>query len=333
MSIRIRNFTVAAIYAVPRSFYLCLPLLALIVPVTSNAQWRLDPILRAGFDYDDNATLSELTDASKIKLEGYIAEASVDFIYNSATTTFSARPMLRSRRYQSELDRDSDDQFLRLRYRFTGQFNRFDIRGNYSREGIRTAEQGTSELDTEIDPDEIEDDDTNILRSRGLREKFRARPRWTHTLSSVSSFTVDANLATVEYQETTPLTPLADYTDSRFRLFYERDLSSRNSGLIMATARQYDSEAANSDVAGYGISLGFRRSLSEKTTFNMLAGIESTESDGETNDPKFVTDISLIQRLEITRLLAQYRRRIAASGRGNLRARNELNLRLTRYLP
>ena len=50
------------------------------------------------------------------------------------------------------------------------------------------------------------------------------------------------------------------------------------------------------------------------------------------DDPNFVTDISIVRRLETVRLLAGYRQRVAPSGRGRLTKRDEFNLRFTRAL-
>ena len=58
------------------------------------AEWRFDPVMRAAWDFDDNATLSGRTD-EEVELSGYIAEASVDFFYDTENGLVSFRPMLR----------------------------------------------------------------------------------------------------------------------------------------------------------------------------------------------------------------------------------------------
>ena len=85
------------------------------------------------------------------------------------------------------------------------------------------------------------------------------------------------------------------------------------------------------------MSAGINRRLSQTTQLRALLGVEQTEIDNpspgrEDLDPAVVTEISLVRQLETTRLLAQYRQRVAASGRGGLRRRDEVNLRLSRDL-
>ena len=310
----------------------------LFATATENAlaEWQLDPILRLGWDYDDNATLSIRTDAEE-QISGIIGEASADFAYDSETGFFSLRPMFRSRNYGSETNRDSDDQFLRLRTGYDGQVNSLGFFADYSRESVRTAELADADLDTDIGPDLIPDDDTGRIGIRERRERLRVLPQWSLRLSNVSSIEAGINFLTVDYVEKQQVTNLFDYTDARLRLSYRRNFSAKNTGIVTLSARDYETEKFGGDRTGYGISTGFIRALSATTRFRALFGIEETEQEdiGQAtviSDPNFVTDISLTRRLETIRLLAQYRQRVAASGRGELTRRNEFNLRFTRDL-
>jgi len=302
------------------------------------AEWRIDPTLRVAWDYDDNATLDTRTDQER-QISGYIGEASANFHYDAQRGFFSVVPIVRTRDYGSDSDLNSDDQFLLLSANYSGNRNIFSILSSYGREGIRTAELADAELDTEIDPDDIDDDQSgrNDAGERTRRERYRVTPRWTFRFSQVSSIDADFNYLTVAYDETQGVNQLFDYTDMRFRLAYRHAFSPRNNGVLIASARDFDTDRFAGDRKTYGLSAGFVRTLSQTTEFRATAGIESIDEEdvlGNTldTDPRFVFEVSVVRRLETTRLLAQYRQRVNATGRGGLTRRNEMNLRLTRNL-
>ena len=316
---------------------------------TAAAQWHIDPVLRVGWDYDDNATLSIRTDNEE-QISGPIGEASIDFSYASETTTFSLRPTFRTRNYEEEFNRDSDDQFLRLRTGYEGVRNQLTFLGDYGRESVRTAELADADLDVDEEPEDIPDDDIACNNESGAvildpgcvgirqrRERLRVLPRWTYQLSDASSLVTDVSFLTVDYEDVEAQTNLFDFTDARFNLSYRRRFSARNTGILALTARDYQTDNIGGDSSGWGVSAGFNRDISETTRLRALVGVEQSDLDNplpgqEDLDPSFVTDISLTRRLETIRLLAQYRQRVAASGRGGLRRRDEINLRLTRDL-
>ena len=71
--------------------------------------------------------------------------------------------------------------------------------------------------------------------------------------------------------------------------------------------------------------------------FRALFGVEDTDVQTaglvpEDREQNIIGNISIVRNLETTRLLAQYRQRIAPSGRGGLTRRDEFNLRFTRDL-
>jgi hypothetical protein len=315
----------------------CLGLLLVTIPVNAAmANWQIDPVLRAAWDFDDNSTLSSRTDQEK-EISGYIAEASADFVYRSDRSFLSARPILRSRNYGEDSGQNSDDQFLRLNARYSGQRHFFGVFGDYGRESVRTAELADADLDTEIDPGDISDDQSGLNFVGTRRERYKFSPRWSYRLSEVSALSASWNYLTVAYDEAPGRDELFDYTDNRVRFGYRHNLSARNDVVASLTARDFDTDRFGGDKRTYGFDLGFVRSLSERTQFRANAGIEAFEEDkdlvdAQNPDPQIVYDFSLVHRLQTIRLLAQYRQRVNATGRGDLTKRDEINLRLTRDL-
>ena len=71
----------------------------LVMASVVNAEWKFDPILRVGYNYDDNAIMSIRTDGEQ-QISGLVAEASVDIRSDSETSYISLRPMVRTRNYE-----------------------------------------------------------------------------------------------------------------------------------------------------------------------------------------------------------------------------------------
>jgi hypothetical protein len=319
------------------SWIISLAVYCILQPGVALSEWRFDPVLRGAWDYDDNANLSGRTDA-ELELSGYIAEASVDVIYNSERGRMAVRPMLRSRNYgESNKDQNSDDQFLRFSSISEGDKNTLRIAADFNRESVRTAELADASIDTDVDPDDIADDQSGFVNVRERRERYRIAPRWSYRFSNVSSFDTELSYLLVNYEEQQEPVNLFDFNDTRLRFGYRRNFSQRNNGSITLTARTFDTDRLAGDRDTFALTAGFVRRVSETTQFRAQLGVESVrreDIDGSTidRDPQPVVDLSLIRRLKTVRLLAQYRQRVNGTGRGLLTRRNELNLRFSRDL-
>jgi hypothetical protein len=313
---------------------------AFLHPGIAAAEWQFDPILRASWDFDDNATLSPRTD-DEVELSGYIAEASLDMIYNSEDSYFSIRPIARFRNYGNDEDVEdwnADDQFLRMSGIFNGDRNSFRIFGDFSREAVRTAEVADTDLDADIDPDDIGDDQTGFIDTSQRRNRYRLTPRWTHYFSEVSELETELNYLTTSYDETDDTQRLFDFTDIGLRIQYRRNFSPRDSVVFSVRARDYNSDRFAGDKQSYELAGGLVRRLSETTQFRAKLGIESVDQEdiaglpSTSIDSQPTADFALIRRLETISFTAQYRKRVNASGRGFLTGRDEIHLRFTRYL-
>lgn len=317
---------------IPRWPGILLLLAAIVIGSISTAgaaEWRLDPILRVAGDYDDNPFLSIRTDVEE-DASGTIVEGAARIAYSSERTEFFITPRLRSRQYGSNSDLDSDDQFVDMNWTTRTQSTDIRIRGNYSRESARTGERADTDFDVE-DPEDIPDDESGRVGIRDRRERIVISPSILYRLSDVSSVTARISYQDVDYAESFAGI-LTDYTDTRMNLSYGRAFSPRNTAILRATYRTYESAGGASSVDGYGFNLGFDRRITENTRFRALAGIENTELlDGDT-EASWVADVSIYRQLETTTLLAQYRRSINSSGAGQLGARDSINLSFRRDL-
>jgi hypothetical protein len=292
------------------------------------AEWRIEPLIRAAGDFDDNAVLTPRTDVDA-DISGYIIDASAKFAYSSELTDFFVTPTLRKRDYGDPLY-DSNDEFLEFGFDRDTQSSNFGVRGSYSFESVRTGERSDADLDVE-DPDEIPDDDSGrVFATRTARETLRLWPAWTYRMSDASSFSVRLNFTDTSYDDRIPGI-YTDWSNARANLSYQRRWSPRNTAILTGFYRKYFPDLGD-DGTGFGFNAGFQRNLNETTRLRALAGLEETEQGEGESDVNWVADVSLSRRLQTITLLVQYRRSISGGGSGTLNARDSINLNFTREL-
>ena len=308
----------------------CFVILAVATPYSAQAQsWRIEPIVKVGAEYDDNATLDIRTD-EEVQLEGYLLDFRANIKYASETTSFFLQPRALLRDYGDEPDFDSNDFFLRSQFDYKGRANSIGFRANFDQQTIRTAEREISDLEID-DPDEITHDDTGLVPLSGTRDKWRISPYWKYQLSNISSIGADLDYFDVRYEDVFEEL-LTDYTDARLNLNYRRAFSNVQTGLVTVTARNFDTAAALRDITGVGLKVGFERLLSEKMRLTAMIGLEDINQSGVEFDPEVVADLTLIRKLETISMFVQYRRSVSASGASRLAVRNSFNLNFRRRL-
>ena len=328
MTMKIRS--IDSLPHLPVLLTLCMAIAAAATPTSAAAQsWRIEPVVRVGGEYDDNATLDIRTD-TKVELEGFLVDLLADVTYSSATTSFFFQPRVLIRNYLGDPGFDSDDYFLRSRFSHEGQSSTIGFRASFDQQTVRTAERAIADLDID-DPEEITDDDTGRIVLLGDRSKWRISPFWDYRLSNISTLGADFDYFDVRYEDVLAGL-LTDYTDARLNLNYRRAFSNVQTGLLTVSARRYDSVATLSDITGYGLMVGFERALSQKMSLAAMIGFEDTRQSGLTIDPEPVGYINLVRNLETIRVFAQYRRSVAAGGAGRLSIRNSLYLNFRRRL-
>ena len=311
-------------------FTLGIALLAVAMPNLARAQnWRFEPIIKVGGEYDDNATLAIRTD-EEVSLSGLLLDLQADIKYSSASTSFLLQPKALVRRYDDDSDFDSEDYFIRSEFNYNARSSSFGFRVFFDEQAVRTAERANSDLEIE-DPDDLTDDDSGRTERFGDRSKWRLVPKWDYRLSNISSIGAQIDYFDVQYDDVIGDT-LDDYTDTRLNLNYRRNFSNVNTGLLTVTGRKYDSENVANDTDGYGIMAGFEYALSTKMRLMAMIGFEDIDQSGFDYDPEVTANVTLTRNLETISLYAQYRRSVSASGAGELSIRDSLNLNFRRRL-
>ena len=301
--------------------------LLLAAPAIYAQQSTFEPVLRAGYELDDNATLSILT-IGEADISGTLLEAGGRYGYLSPKTKLTATARILDRNYGEE-DFDATEGFFNLRYDYSGQSSRFRFRAGYADELVRTAERVDTNFDIE-DPDEIPIDDSGRVFVSDKRQRIDLLPSYTYNISDVSTMGVSVRYNDVSYDRQFAGL-LNDYTNVRASLDFSRKMSARNTVLYGLSTGRYEADGSDA-VSGYGIYGGLQRLLSEKTTLRMILGfsnIEDNDSDGEVVP---VGEITLIRRLETVNLLAQYRRVVSGDGSGRVTVRDIININFSRDL-
>ena len=299
--------------------------LGLIAGGSAQAQWSFDPVLRAGAESDDNATLTVRTD-EEINLEGILLEAIAGLAYEAPRTNFSLQPRVRSNNYSDNPEAESTDVFVASRWTHQTQSSAFGLRVNFDQQTARTAERADTDFDEDID--DITGDDSGRVGTFGKRDKWRFRPSFAYGISDVSTLSAELDYIDVQYDDVFAGI-LEDYQDLRMNLEYRQDVSDRTTTIVELTGRQYESAAtAVDDITGYGARVGVERALSETTRLTALVGVEDTDIGSA--EP--VGEIALRRRLETINIVAQYRRSINASGVGRVSLRDQINVNFTRQL-
>ena len=293
------------------------------VQTVTAAEWRLEPELRVGYEFDDNAVLITIGGATA-EIEGYILEGSATIGYATERTTFNITPRLRSRNYDEEIF-DSDDQFLTFDFNHQGLKSNFRIRGNYARESVRTAEREVADVDVD-DPDEITGDDTGRVFEIGRRDRFWIMPQWNYNFSEKSAFAARLRYTDVDYDDLFFVGAFTPYSDVRFDVSLYRGFSARTRGYIRASARSYEPDNAGVDVDGLGFNIGFEQRLTQTTRLRAEVGVEDTEPDGSESDSNVVWDINVVKKVETVTFMAQYKRSMNAGGAGRVTERDSFNL-------
>lgn len=295
-------------------------------PAVNAQEWRLQPELRIGGEYDDNARLSTSSEIVQ-EIDGYLLGASLGVGYATQRTELLFEPRLRSKVYNEEPDVDSDDQFIDFSLSHSTLKGEFGLRSNYARESVRTAERADPDFDAD-DPEEIPTDDTALLFTTDKRELFRVVPEFEYALTERLSLDARASYLDVSYDDAIS-SFLVDYTDLRLEGALSRAWTQRTQIYAGVSARQFENKASGEEVDGYGVGIGAESRLSQTTSLRAEIGYEDTEqaSTGE-SDSNIVGNLSVVRRLETMTLLAQYRRNVSANGSGRVTARDSLNFNL-----
>ena len=302
--------------------------LLILCSATASANWRAVPEAGAGVEYDDNTTLSVNT-GQDTSVNGYVVDAGVDFINESPVSTFTFSPRGLFSRYD-ESTFDSNDYFADLNYSYTGQRSTFNIWSTYGNETVRRAEQAGVDFNVQ-DPTQIPDDNSGRTFGTAKRQRVQFRPQWTYQAGQKSQIQLTLDYRNVTFDQNAT-TIYSDYDQTTGSAEYSYKFSPRSAFRFGGYYRQNHFTLFDRDLNGHGAAVGIDHSISENTSLQINAGVDSTEDGLGENQNSPIGDISLIHTMETSRLLASYRRTVAGSSNGILQVRDSINLYYTRQV-
>jgi len=138
----------ASLKRAPVILLLCVAVaLVATAPTSVHAQeWRFEPVVRVGAEYDDNARLDIRTD-EEVTLEGYLANLEAIVSYSSDRTAFVFQPSVLISKYPDESLYDAENYYLRSVFSRDTRAGTFGFRATYAQEDVRRAERAISDLD------------------------------------------------------------------------------------------------------------------------------------------------------------------------------------------
>lgn len=293
---------------------------------TALADWQVTPSVAAGLEYDDNAVLLDIPGADA-STSGYAAQGDLLMTYRRPTSVFTIDPMVLARRYQESVF-DSEDYFVNLDFRHSGERSTFRFRGLYGNESVRTAERANVDFNVD-NPDDIPVDDSGRLLGTANRQRISLVPQWSYRVGERARVYLGGTLIDVTYDdEVSPF--YSDYSQATGNTAFEFDVSQTNAVRLDAYYRANEFPDLDISRDAFGGALGLVRTVSERSRLAVNVGIDETEgSDGE-KVGNSIGEISFTHQLQTSRVLASYRRSVTGSGAAQMTVRDSVNLSFTR---
>jgi hypothetical protein len=264
-------------------------LIALVPGTVLAADWSLEPWIASRGQYQTNAAL-----VSGDEIDGTSAQLATGIEARRSTerTSFYLTPSVDVTRFVDNELEELDREAYFVDTGVTHLLRRSEL-GLRVRFAERPAYQ--SELDEALpdDPDDPLPSGGGDLTVRDDKQtSFEVQPQFSHELTERDTLTVAGRFLDVAYEEDVEDTNRFDYTDSRARIEWARELRPRHTLVANIGAAQYSADNAEpgvrSDSDTARMTLGYRWQVSERDTLGVNAGAENTEFDARAT--RFCTD-------------------------------------------
>jgi hypothetical protein len=220
-------------------FLLC----ACIGSYASAKELSLQPHVSSRFEYDDNIQL--ITDNSSLaslggkSAYGVVARAGGLLGVRDERYEVMLDNVFELRRYDSDLDLDSENIFIDLKSRFdVTQRNQFSLKGNYTRDTTLTSEQ----------------DVTGLVQNNIIRESWSITPEWTYYLNQTHLLQASYTHFDAAYEESN--TNFFDYTTDYFSLSYIQQWSETFSTYLSFSTMLFEVPEIERDTTEHTVMVG-----------------------------------------------------------------------------
>ncbi|NIV50780.1 MAG: hypothetical protein GWN53_02645 [Gammaproteobacteria bacterium] len=253
----------------------------------SAAQYSVRPTLDVRPEYDSNP---RLVTGSHDSAFGGIVDVGADLERRTETTTLRLTPLARFRRFDSEEDLDSDDQFLDLQAVQTAPRLMFGLTAGFARDSTLTSEVTT----------------IGEVFDRRRRIAIDATPSVGYELSPRSRLEASYTYTDVDYDKGQSV-GLFDFMNHDVDITIRYSASATSSFLGRVFAARFDSEEAMQDTDTLALTVGYTKEFSETFEGNFEAGAASSRErttpfgvsvKSDSLGPVF--DVSLVKEFERT---------------------------------
>ena len=302
------------------------------VGVAGAADWSVDPAVTVNADYDDNNRLTQIP-GDEVEVAGAAFDGQVTVGARTPRTVFRLVPRIKATYYPDDPDEETDSEFLRLDYEFTGQRNRGAFNAEYSRRET-LGRYLPDDFDDGIGGDPGSGDDLGNSTAPNVQDRLSITPNVSFELSERSVLELGVGYLDVSFEQQVE-DDREDYTSASADAAYRFLLSETKSVALRIRGRQYDPA---DDVAtdSQAVELEWANRMSETSQFYVRGGsnrVEEVDELGESDwNTGFTGGIGVRRSFEVSEVLFELTRGLDPNSSGRLMARDELRLRYSHSL-
>lgn len=290
--------------------------LAVLPSVSPAQQWILTPEIEIAAQHIDNPRLRETDDTESIT--GGLLDIAAALRRNTETTNILFRPAVAIYRYSGDTDEDSEAYFLDFSANKQGLRSNWRLDADYQQQQVFRGEITPAEID-DIGIDDTVDTGTGRTFERRQRDRWRIRPGVTFDFTERTALKFDVLYMDVQY-DSQALGEAIDYTNARANASIVRALSEDSDLEFGVFAARYEPDSLASETNSTGVRLGYRKAVSDISTFFIDVGAQESEVDSDfaQSDSKtsFVWNIRYDRNWERTRWRFDIGHAVTPSGSG-----------------
>jgi len=254
---------------------------ALAFSVTATAaDWEFNPLLEAGYLFDNNYRLNP--PGTEIKVQGPLLDAQVEMRARNPAGEFSFTPRVRATYFPDEPDVDTVDYFADLHWLHQGQRLKTDLKGEFAEQDVVNSEQPDATVPGGVDIGDPDLGDSGLVIVKNRRTRGSVLPTFEYEMSERRSLEWGANLTDVTYDHVLPGAQV-DYRNADAYLGLVTRLSPTHSLTVRARGAHYDI-ATQGDSTSYGAEVQWdTRSVADTRSFVRLGAQNVKFEDGSSD--------------------------------------------------
>ncbi|MGI9333192.1 MAG: hypothetical protein ACR2RL_08560 [Gammaproteobacteria bacterium] len=294
------------------------------VPVAQSAEWSVRPRVVMRVEWNDNRRLLRSPDKATV---GAVTRLRLNAAVRTDRGSLTLRPELSFRRFSNQKQLDSDDQALGLRADYAlSERLRFNFSGRYRRD---TSGQ------LNFDPDEPgASNQRAIIEAGSRRRRWEANPSLSYLATERLRLGLAFSYTYVMYSKGLELDRRRfDFTQSRLTAGATYALSERDTLSGSVFGGRYEAPQAQNTTDSVGGSVRYARRFTSTLEAHVSGGVYQSFFDlpanrlADDSDTGMLFDVGFTKSLQRSRLTGNYSRTLSPSSSGDLRQRDQVQMR------